>query len=89
MGRHRLELCARGVVLDGGYVPLPPTGLAVLGALAADPGTVVSRQALLEVLPGAGDDEHAVEVAVARLRAALGVADLVQTVVKRGYRLAG
>ena len=33
-------------------------------------------------------NEHAVEMAVARLRTALGDARLVQTVVKRGYRLA-
>jgi uroporphyrinogen-III synthase len=39
-------------------------------------------------MPAASDDEHAVETAVARLRAALGTPGLVQTVVKRGYRLA-
>lgn len=33
-------------------------------------------------------DEHAVETAMARLRTALGVPRLIQTVVKRGYRLA-
>ncbi|HEY0804905.1 MAG TPA: winged helix-turn-helix domain-containing protein, partial [Pseudonocardiaceae bacterium] len=43
--------------------------------------------ALLAALPGAGE-EHAVETAVARLRSALGEPRLVQTVVKRGYRLA-
>jgi uroporphyrinogen-III synthase len=36
----------------------------------------------------ARDDEHAVETGVARLRAALGNPEMVQTVVKRGYRLA-
>ena len=36
-------------------------------------------------LPGGGD-EHAVEMAVTRLRAALG-RGVVETVVKRGYRL--
>ncbi|MER5522663.1 winged helix-turn-helix domain-containing protein, partial [Streptomyces sp. NPDC002763] len=39
-------------------------------------------------LPGAGRDEHAVETAMARLRTALGAPKLIQTVVKRGYRLA-
>ena len=43
---------------------------------------------LLAALPGRGNDEHAVETAIARLRAALGNPKLVQTVVKRGYRLA-
>jgi uroporphyrinogen-III synthase len=41
---------------------------------------------LLESLPR-GADEHAVEMAVARLRAALGRPSFIQTVVKRGYRL--
>jgi uroporphyrinogen-III synthase len=38
-------------------------------------------------LPGA-TDLHAVEVAIARLRAGLGCTGVVETVVKRGYRLA-
>ena len=60
--------------------------MAVLRALAATPGRVLSRAALLRALPR-GADEHAVEMAVARLRAGLGTAGVVQTVVKRGYRL--
>ncbi|MZE75621.1 uroporphyrinogen-III synthase, partial [Streptomyces sp. SID5475] len=52
------------------------------------PGWVVSRAELLRALPGAGRDEHAVETAMARLRTALGTPKLIQTVVKRGYRLA-
>ena len=60
----------------------------VLQALVANPGHVVSRRALLATLPsGTAGSEHAVEMAVARLRAALGTRT-VQTVVKRGYRLA-
>ena len=37
---------------------------------------------------GGGDDTHAVETAIARLRAGLGTPKAIQTVVKRGYRLA-
>jgi uroporphyrinogen-III synthase len=59
--------------------------MAVLRALACRPGTVVSRQELIGSLPGGGDG-HAVEMAVTRLRSALG-APVVETVVKRGYRL--
>ncbi|MFP8964365.1 winged helix-turn-helix domain-containing protein, partial [Streptomyces nanhaiensis] len=59
-----------------------------LRALARRPGWVVSRAELLRALPGAGRDEHAVETAVARLRSALGGPRMIQTVVKRGYRLA-
>lgn len=62
--------------------------MALLRALARRPGWVVPRAELLRALPGSGDDEHAVETAMARLRAALGVPRLVATVVKRGYRLA-
>jgi hypothetical protein len=51
------------------------------------PGVVVSRPELLRALPGSGRDPHAVEMAVNRIRAVLGV-KVVQTVVKRGYRLA-
>ena len=51
-------------------------------------GRVLSRAELGGVLPGAERNGHAVEVAVARLREALGGNELVHTVVKRGYRLA-
>ena len=47
---------------------------------------VVPRAELVAALPGGGGDGHAVEMAVTRLRAALG-APVVETVVKRGYRL--
>jgi uroporphyrinogen-III synthase len=76
------------VLLDGVAVRLSPAPTAVLQALVANPGNVVSRRALLAMLPsGTAGSEHAVEMAVARLRAALGTRT-VQTVVKRGYRLA-
>jgi len=60
--------------------------MGVLRELARRPGAVVSRAELVGSLPGGGDT-HAVEMAVTRLRAALG-APVVETVVKRGYRLA-
>ncbi|MEU6894301.1 uroporphyrinogen-III synthase [Streptomyces sp. NPDC046557] len=84
---HRLEIRGHGVLVDAELRPVPPAGMALLGALARRPGWVVGRAELLRVLPGAGRDEHAVETAMARLRAALGVPRLIQTVVKRGYRL--
>jgi uroporphyrinogen-III synthase len=85
---HRLELRGHAALVDGEFRALPPAGMALLRALGRQPGRVVSRAELLRALPGGGDDEHAVETAVARLRSALGHARLVQTVVKRGYRLA-
>ncbi|MCL6301866.1 uroporphyrinogen-III synthase [Streptomyces kronopolitis] len=84
---RRLEIRGHAAVVDGALRPVPPAGMALLRALARRPGWVVSRAELLRALPGAGRDEHAVESAMARLRVALGAPQLIQTVVKRGYRL--
>ena len=81
-----LEIRGHAVVVDGDVRLLAPANMAALGALAARPGAVVPRAALAAALPG-GTDGHAVDVAVARLRAALGSARFIETVVKRGYRL--
>lgn len=84
---HRLLLHGDRVCVDGSETPLSPAPLAVLRALAERPGHVLSRRDLMSHLPsGHAGSEHAVEVAVARLRSAVGPS-LVQTVVKRGYRL--
>lgn len=83
---HLLTLRGHAAIVDGELRALAPAPMAVLRALAATPGRVLSRGALLRALPR-GADEHAVEMAVARLRAGLGTPGVVQTVVKRGYRL--
>lgn len=85
---HRLQIRGQAVMVDGALRPVPPAGMALLRSLARRPGWVVSRADLLRALPGAGSDEHAVETAMARLRSSLGAPKLIQTVVKRGYRLA-
>ncbi len=95
---HALELRGHAVVLDGQLKPIAPAPMAILRALARRPGHVVSRAELCGVLPSRAlpsgsygrpqPDEHAVEMAVARLRRGLGRVGLVETVVKRGYRLA-
>jgi len=82
-----LRLRAREATLDHEVVGVSPSGLAVLRALVAVPGAVVSREALLKVLPGCSTDPHTAEVAVARLRDSLGGRPVVETVVKRGYRI--
>ncbi|MER7698383.1 uroporphyrinogen-III synthase [Streptomyces sp. NPDC096095] len=85
---HRVEIRGHAVLVDDELRAVPPAGMALLRALARRPGWVVARADLLRALPGSGSDEHAVETAMARLRAALGAPRLIQTVVKRGYRLA-
>jgi uroporphyrinogen-III synthase len=82
-----LLVCGDQVSVDGVPVRLSGSPLAVLAALAEQPGRVLSRRQLMGHLPsGLASSEHAVEMAVARLRSAIG-SELVQTVVKRGYRL--
>lgn len=93
VGSDELELRGQAVLVNGELRPVPPAPMAVLRALAASPGRVLSRPALVGVLRRhsgreVGVDEHAVETTIGRLRSALGAAGLVQTVVKRGYRLA-
>ncbi|MGW6911268.1 MULTISPECIES: uroporphyrinogen-III synthase [unclassified Streptomyces] len=85
---HQVEIRGHAVLVDGALRPVPPAGMSLLRALSRRPGWVVARADLLRALPGAGRDEHAVETAMARLRTALGAPKLIQTVVKRGYRLA-
>ncbi|GAA2792538.1 uroporphyrinogen-III synthase [Saccharopolyspora taberi] len=87
-----LQLRGHAALVDGVLKPLSPSGKALLRALMEQPGRVVTRRDLAATLNAATStgralDEHAVEVAIARLRASLGAPGLVQTVIKRGYRL--
>nr|WP_221308518.1 uroporphyrinogen-III synthase [Nocardiopsis mwathae] len=84
---HRLRLRGHAVLLDGVVRPISPALMRVLRELARRPGQVRDRADLLAGL-GGDADAHAVETAVARLRTALGDPKIIQTVVKRGYRLA-
>jgi uroporphyrinogen-III synthase len=83
----RLEMRSTGAILDGSHIPLSRTGVDVLSALFAARGGVVARSRLQNSLPRSGANTHAVEMAVARVREAIGVTDVIKTVVKRGYRL--
>ena len=86
---HLLEVRGQAVLLDGRLIALPGGPLAVLRALASRPGRVLSATDIRGSAPVWGDvDDHAVEMAVSRLRRLLGESELVQTIVKRGYRLA-
>jgi uroporphyrinogen-III synthase len=87
VGGHALQIRGHAVVVDGELRGLPPAPLAALRALARHPGVVLDRAELLAAMARETSDGHAVEMAVARLRSVLGPR-VVQTVVKRGYRLA-
>jgi uroporphyrinogen-III synthase len=89
-GAHELQLRGHSVLVDGRPVELTTRQAGVLSALVAGNGNVLSRAELLkQAWRDEPADEHAVEMTVARLRTALGGAGtVVQTVVKRGYRLA-
>lgn len=87
-GGHVLSVLGGCVVVDGEPRQVSPAGMAIVKTLARRPGRVVSREDLLAALPGGGGDTHAVETAMARVRSSLGAPKVIQTVVKRGYRLA-
>ncbi|QNI05318.1 uroporphyrinogen-III synthase [Mycobacterium kubicae] len=85
---HLIDIRGTCVLVDGSVKTVSGSGMAILRALAQRPGDVVGRTDLLRVLPGNGNDTHAVDTAVLRLRTALGDKNIIATVVKRGYRLA-
>ena len=84
----RLEVRSGGVVVDEHFIPLSRGGSGVIEALFLAGGRVLSRAEIGRALPGGERSGRAVEVAIARLRESLDGRELVQTVVKRGYRLA-
>lgn len=85
----RISIIVRrdGYLHEGRFVPLTETPMAILRELAACPGELIPRARLLALLPEASND-NALETAVARLRARLPSRTMIETVVKRGYRLA-
>jgi uroporphyrinogen-III synthase len=87
-GGHAITVRSGTVSVDGQVRVIPPAGMALLRRLIDTSGRVVSRDELLTQLPGGGGDRNAVDAAMARLRSALGAPAVIQTVVKRGYRLA-
>lgn len=81
-----LELRGRLVVIDGERSQLTPTSLALFRALVLAGGDTLSRDTLARAAPEPLDD-HAVDVAISRLRQTLPRPGVVQTVIKRGFRL--
>jgi DNA-binding response OmpR family regulator len=78
------------VVRDGEPVSLTPTEMRLLLRFAASPGTVLSRDILLESVWNYqwGGDSRVVDVHVQRLRNKIG-GDLIETVRGFGYKLSG
>jgi len=79
-----VELRGRLVTVGDRKVVLAPSGALIMRALIKADGAVVTKSELGAVV---GNDDHALEVAIGRLRAALATPGLVTTVVRRGYRL--
>lgn len=90
LGGEAVLLRGRVFEAAGARVELSERERDLLAALADRPGRVLSKSQLLAAAwPRERADEHAVEVAVARLRRRLGPrAHLLETVFRRGYRLA-
>ncbi len=82
-----LQLRSGGAFIDGRFIALSRTAARLLGVLFDARGDVVPRAQLVEALPRTGQGDHAVEMAVARVRETLGVPGVIKTVIKRGYRL--
>jgi uroporphyrinogen-III synthase len=79
-----IELRGRQIAVNDRPVSLGPNSLALLIALASS-NSVLSRQDLIAYLPD-NPDEHALHMAMSRLRRALEVPGLIATIMKRGYR---
>jgi uroporphyrinogen-III synthase len=79
-----IELRGRQIAVNDRQISLGPNSLALLIALASS-NSVLSRQDLIAYLPD-NPDEHALHMAMSRLRRALEVPGLITTIMKRGYR---
>jgi uroporphyrinogen-III synthase len=94
LGGVDVEVRGHALVIGHRLVPVQPGPISVLRALARQPGRVFSAAEIRALVPGwSGVEDHAIEMAVSRLRRTLDGTDLdgsgvVQTVMKRGYRLA-
>ncbi|MHA7239866.1 uroporphyrinogen-III synthase [Arthrobacter sp. TMS1-12-1] len=81
-----VEVRGRAVRVDGVQVDLAPAQLVLFKALMSARGAVLGRDALTNLLDHTGAG-HALDMNVNRLRKCLPDPRLVETVVKRGYRL--
>ena len=84
-----MDLRAHKVTVASREIALTPKEFGILECLAADPGRVVSRQEILELVWDAHwyGPTKVLDVHVAALRRKLGDPALVETVYGRGFRL--
>ena len=90
-GPFRFDAANGFLYRDGVVLPLPPRAVGVLAVLAAHPGQVVSKQALLdEVWKDTNVTDTSLAEAVSLLRQSLGDdpqrGEFIQTIPRRGYR---
>lgn len=89
-GLYRLNPTARTLVRDDKVVALPPKAIEVLAELVKQPGEVVGKQQLLQVVwPDTFVEEANLNQMIFLLRRALGNSDrgeYIATVPRRGYR---
>lgn len=81
-----LEVRGQSLRVDGVPVSLPPAPLQLLKALMTGDRAIKSQAELSSTL-GLGDAEHSLHMTISRLRAGLPDPSIVETVLKRGYRL--
>jgi len=91
VGGLEIDLAKRTVAVDGERRDLTYVEFELLRTLAARPGRVFSRQALLQALWGdyAYREQRTIDVHVRHLREKLGDPELIQTVRGVGYRVRG
>jgi DNA-binding response OmpR family regulator len=88
-----VDFLRRGVRVDGMPVDLTAIEFDILAALAREPGVLIDRAALLDLVRGPGfvGEDVLVDLRIASLREKLGVGadgqDLVEMVGDSGYRL--
>jgi hypothetical protein len=84
-----VELRGNAIVIGDAVTTLSPGEHRLLRALIDATGGVVAKRTLARQAGVGSDDPHAVEAIVTRLRRRLGpAAQLIETVPRRGYRLA-
>ncbi|WDY57928.1 response regulator [Pseudomonas sp. PSKL.D1] len=89
IGKAQVSLERREVFLDGKPVPLGGRAFEVLATLIKAKGRVVGKEELFsQVWAGTVVEDNNLQVQVSLLRKAFGDRGLIQTVSRRGYRLA-